>query len=119
MLLARLGTAKAKPNGLFIVPTDAPGPTTSASAVSKSSGLSPVMKFMATVPLRSLPGVGRKLMKKLLARSAEKPKAMARLLETVSVDHHNKEGGEEYVDEEDEEGGNDSYALPHSVTTTI
>jgi len=113
MLLARLGTAKAKPNGLFIVPADA----TSPASAKKPADLSPVMRFMATVPLRSLPGVGRKLMKKLLARAAEKPKALPRLLEASADDRDDREEEEEEdVDEEDEDEGGGVHAPPRSVS---
>ena len=61
MLLARLGTSKAKPNGLFIVP--------SAESSTLPQSLSPTMQFMATIPLKSLPGVGRKIFKKLQSYS--------------------------------------------------
>lgn len=104
-LLARLGTAKAKPNGLFVVPCGPPTPP---------SCLSPTLQFMATVPLKALPGVGRKLRKKLMACTAGKSSRSVAgaeaeaadkcreicLAEGVDVD----ESGDDDGDDDDDDG---------------
>lgn len=97
MLLARLGTTKAKPNGLFIVPASA-----ASSSHSSAPPLSPTLQFMATIPVRALPGVGRKLMKKLLSRSKGLLSGGRRGHAAVDEYQHEEDGDEE---NEDEDGG--------------
>ena len=110
MLLARLGTAKAKPNGLFLVPSSNTTQTPASSSASSSAPpLSPTLGFMATVPLRSLPGVGRKLLKKLLSRSAGKVKS------TFPGSEH---AADKYQEEEEEVGGADDRADNGMATTS-
>jgi nucleotidyltransferase/DNA polymerase involved in DNA repair len=104
MLLARLATAKAKPDGLFIVPT--------STSSSSSSSLSPTLQFMSSVPLSALPGVGRKLLKKLLTRSGGKTSVYSGLGDAAHGCRDEQELGPQDEDEEGEGEGEGSLSAP-------
>lgn len=111
MLLARLGTAKAKPNGIFVVPSDECSVATFDIKCASSDVLTPTLKFMATVPLKALPGVGRKLLKKLLMKTTEQPKKSFEVFDSEAASDGD-------IDEDDEDDGKVEMNITNSPRAT-